>query len=226
MNHIHFEQINSTQSYLMDNYSELHGDTLVSADTQTAGRGQYERKWDSQNKGLFLSCLMLANETLSLTSLEIGTICVHFFKDEFGVDLKLKWPNDILTEKGEKCAGILVHNPGGRYLIVGIGANLTPNTEEYDYPTPIGFILKDRPEYSQKQMSLKLYQYLLKNRLNSVETRRIWNKACIHINSSVLIKDTEKCYRGIFKGIGSMGEAIIEQENGITKSLYTGSLLL
>jgi BirA family biotin operon repressor/biotin-[acetyl-CoA-carboxylase] ligase len=225
LNHIHFKQLLSTQSYLIDKYTELSGDVLVSCDEQLAGKGQYARKWDSQPGGIYISCLMDANPTLTLSSLEMGVLLVQFFNKKYQIDLKLKWPNDILTIDGKKCAGILINNPGGEKLIVGIGVNLMAGVDKDEYSTPIGHILKKNIEFSQKEFSLEIYKFLLKNRSSADQVICKWNEYCLHLNQKVRLIDSEQTHLGTFKGIGPMGEALIEQEGTINK-FYTGSLVL
>jgi BirA family biotin operon repressor/biotin-[acetyl-CoA-carboxylase] ligase len=225
LNHIHFDQLHSTQTYLLEQYSVLSGNVLVSCDDQLSGRGQYSRSWDSQQGGIYLSFLIEQNPTITLSSLEMGVLIVNFFKEYYKIPLRLKWPNDILTESNKKCAGILINNPGGPKLVVGIGINLFSSTDNKDYKTPIGHILDSALPITQKGLSLRIYNYILDNRQSPDQVTVLWNKYCSHLNRVVQFKDAQQDFSGVFKGIGPMGEALIEQNNTITK-FYTGSLSL
>ena len=48
MKTIHFETIDSTNTYLKENYEKLDNFTFVSADFQSAGRGRNNRNWKSE----------------------------------------------------------------------------------------------------------------------------------------------------------------------------------
>ena len=50
MEKYHFENIDSTSSYLKRNYKKLDNITFVSADYQEEGHGRYGRKWYSEDK--------------------------------------------------------------------------------------------------------------------------------------------------------------------------------
>ena len=40
-----FKQLNSTNSYAKEHLAQLEDKTVIVAETQTAGRGRFERKW-------------------------------------------------------------------------------------------------------------------------------------------------------------------------------------
>ena len=223
MNHIHFESLDSTQDYLMEMQPQPSEKTLVSCEHQLKGRGQYERTWDAVSQGLTFSFNALPAKTISLSSLEMGVLILSFIKKEFDIDLYLKWPNDILNNENQKCGGILIHN-SGEQLIVGIGLNLNPFQETYHFKTKPGSIFKTYQQFDNKELTAKVHQYILAHRLNDQEIKNSWNAACAHLNSEVSIIENDKKTKGIFKGIGQYGEALV-QTNDELRSIYTGSLL-
>ena len=149
MHHIHFDQCESTQNYLKNNWDELivnHENILISTDHQTKGIGRRGNSWKELSNSLFLSFSLSANEVLTLTSLEIGVLIVDFISQKFNTDLRLKWPNDILTKDGHKCGGVLCNVVEKNQIIVGIGLNLGAH-EKSELPSetskfPIGCINK------------------------------------------------------------------------------------
>jgi BirA family transcriptional regulator, biotin operon repressor / biotin---[acetyl-CoA-carboxylase] ligase len=97
---------------------------------QTAGRGQRQRSWISPAGNIYGTwywtfTTSAASENLlkyrHIASLLAGAILVSAFR-EMGVDVRLKWPNDIILNDRKLC-GILVEDREGR-MLVGIGANL------------------------------------------------------------------------------------------------------
>lgn len=110
-----------------------HG-TIVTAETQTAGRGRDGRAWASPpGAGLYLSAVVRPPLPLAMVpamTLAIG-IGVCDAVRAHGADARLKWPNDVLVfdgARGRKLAGVLVEaqSQGSRLesVIVGIGVNL------------------------------------------------------------------------------------------------------
>lgn len=134
---VRFLQLESTNTKGLELAADgaEHG-TVVSALKQTGGRGQYERSFFSPPGGLYLSVILrpeLVFENLPAVTLAAGIACVHFLKMEYGMELLLKWPNDLYFE-GKKLAGILTETLPLRrgsppVVVVGIGINLKKNMD-------------------------------------------------------------------------------------------------
>lgn len=108
--------------------------TTVIARKQTAGRGRLGRTWESpQDSGLYLSTLLKPDK--KLFELPVITLCLgvavrRAVLATCGVELELKWVNDLIYNT-RKAAGILVEVPvsgapkiSGSTLVVGVGVNL------------------------------------------------------------------------------------------------------
>ena len=111
---------------------------VVFAERQTAGRGQYGRRWESApNQGLWFSVLLRPSLTLpespQLTSL-LAKVLAATLSEETGCAASIKAPNDIYMA-GRKIAGVLVE---GRIIdqnyvaVAGIGVNV--NQQLYQFP--------------------------------------------------------------------------------------------
>ena len=112
---------------------------VVFAEKQTAGRGQYGRRWESAPyQGLWFSVLLRPSLTVpespQLTSL-LATVLAATFAEETGCAAKIKAPNDIYMA-GRKIAGVLVEGrttADQNYVAVaGVGINV--NQELYQFP--------------------------------------------------------------------------------------------
>jgi BirA family biotin operon repressor/biotin-[acetyl-CoA-carboxylase] ligase len=229
MKHIHLDSCESTQKYLIEMIKEnkiIDEGILVSCNTQTAGIGQKQNTWDSYEHSICLSGVIKPNQVLTLTPLEVGVIVCSYFKREFDVELKLKWPNDILNLKGEKVGGVIINKSGEGPLIVGLGINLMSSNKDtiqsYDYK--VGYIFEEEKNLlSKKDIALDLYKAISNLRLNPDETRETWNSFCIHLDKNVTVKDNSNNYKGLFIGIGENGQALIKDEDR-THELYSGTL--
>ena len=150
MKTIHFETIDSTNTYLKENYSKLDDFTFVSADFQSKGRGRNNRNWKSEKGESLLFSLLIKDESLmkefkSLSIISALSLIQAF--ETMGIkDLSIKWPNDIYY-KDNKLVGILleaVSTTKLECLIVGIGINVNQKEFEGDYkrqPTSLYRIL-------------------------------------------------------------------------------------
>jgi BirA family biotin operon repressor/biotin-[acetyl-CoA-carboxylase] ligase len=117
-----FAETTSTQDearrLLVDKGRAKVGDVVV-ADVQTAGRGRFDRTWQSPPGGLYATFLVVFDPLVAIRS----AVAVARALAVFGIDVRLKWPNDVLVGDA-KLAGLLIESDGDRAL-VGIGVNLT-----------------------------------------------------------------------------------------------------
>jgi BirA family biotin operon repressor/biotin-[acetyl-CoA-carboxylase] ligase len=103
--------------------------SAVVASRQTAGRGRRGRAWLSPDGNLFLSVLLrpaLALDRAGMLPLAAGVAAAEA-AGEWGVDARLKWPNDLLVA-GRKLGGVLVEATAGGdgldTVVVGVGMNV------------------------------------------------------------------------------------------------------
>ena len=112
-----------------------HG-TLLFAEKQTAGRGQFHRPWFSNNPlGLWFSLLLrLEISDATIPSLSaFAAVAIVEALDEMGVrQARIKAPNDVHLD-GSKIAGILVETRIGKssFAVVGIGLNVNQRLEDF-----------------------------------------------------------------------------------------------
>ncbi len=123
--------LESTNTRLLESLPPAAGATaIVLAEHQTGGRGRRGRGWVAPPGGAI--CLSLTWQyadmpaDLSALSLVVGLCAVGALR-ELGVDVGLKWPNDLVTRKG-KLGGILIEmraEAGGPvHVVIGIGLNV------------------------------------------------------------------------------------------------------
>ncbi|GAU08252.1 biotin--[acetyl-CoA-carboxylase] ligase [Desulfoplanes formicivorans] len=96
----------------------------VVASSQWAGRGQTRRRWLSPAGNLYAAWRWPVPPQAwnTLVPLMVGWGIRDFFH-RLGIELRIKWPNDLLLE-GRKVGGILVEERKGA-LVVGVGLNVT-----------------------------------------------------------------------------------------------------
>lgn len=105
-----------------------HG-ALVVAEHQSAGRGRHGRRWASGPSRSLLFTLVLrpglGADRLGLVPLAAG-LAVAEAAGAFGVEARLKWPNDVRVE-GRKLAGVLAETAWARgrpRVLLGVGLNV------------------------------------------------------------------------------------------------------
>jgi BirA family transcriptional regulator, biotin operon repressor / biotin---[acetyl-CoA-carboxylase] ligase len=136
----HFPTTESTNTLLLDAAANGAPEgTVYLADAQTQGRGRGGHTWHSSpGDGLYLSVLAMPRLPLREAlwiSLATGLAVQSAIKTVTGLDVDIRWPNDLLLPQpdgpGKKIGGILVEaavHPGEdallRYAVIGIGINI------------------------------------------------------------------------------------------------------
>jgi BirA family biotin operon repressor/biotin-[acetyl-CoA-carboxylase] ligase len=131
-----FDTIDSTNNYVKEHANQLAHFTVVRARYQTAGRGQFNRQWQSNpNENLLVSFFLKTfkkNTTVQTIEQVLLQSCHHFFK-HFGLTTVHKLPNDLMVQ-GKKIAGMLIETKqtDGKldHVILGIGLNI--NQQSFD----------------------------------------------------------------------------------------------
>ncbi len=125
----------------MDLARSLVGDNktlLVVAGRQSGGRGTRGREWVSTPGNIHMTAVFREDLTAGiprgLLPMEVGVALHRALKEvvshEYHPAMSLKWPNDLLLDQ-QKVAGVLLEWYG-RYLLCGIGVNLTSAPEVMD----------------------------------------------------------------------------------------------
>lgn len=126
---IRFDCIPSTSDYAKILRTERQN-IVVIADTQSGGRGTKGRSFSSEKGGLYLSALTFyqnfsASEAFWVMAGAATAVCKTL--ETFGINPKIKWPNDIYVNDKKIC-GILIENTfAGKFVdnsVVGIGLNV------------------------------------------------------------------------------------------------------
>ena len=135
---------------------------MIIADSQDKGRGQYGKKWISYKGNLFVSffyCLqnidLSIKQLTTLNCLLVKKLISIYYKKK----ITYKKPNDLLIKK-KKISGILqetVDKLGVKYLIVGIGVNLTKSPNIKGYPTTnLNFLINKKLSKKNLENNLKI----------------------------------------------------------------------
>lgn len=133
---VQFAETTSTNSVLVDmaGHGAPEGLVLV-ADYQSAGRGRFDRRWESPpGKSLLFSVLLrpgtaeLPAGRRHLAVAAVSLALVEAAQAVANVEVQLKWPNDLLaggsTGGGGKLAGVLAETTPDGAVVVGAGFNV------------------------------------------------------------------------------------------------------
>jgi len=135
-----FDQLPSTNDFLRHLEGEAVSRTkqLCATDWQTAGHGRRGKGWQSQRGNVTFTLRQRMHQPavkLLGLSLVTGIAAVSVLRTRLGMDVNLKWPNDVLTAEGQKLGGLLIEllpvvgNPNANDVLTGIGLNVRHQVE-------------------------------------------------------------------------------------------------
>ena len=128
------ESVPSTNDLAASLVSDPANDgAIVLTKSQSAGRGQYGRTWQSPpGSSILMSALLFPPPHLRRPALLTAWAAVavgETILQATGLQAKIKWPNDVLL-RGRKVCGILIEQ--GRGTVIGIGLNVNQSAEDFE----------------------------------------------------------------------------------------------
>lgn len=222
----YYDEINSTNTVSktldLDNKT-----TLIVANKQTSGRGRRERKFSSNEDGIYMTLVYFPkkvkiNEGLKSVLLAGESVCDML--EDYGIHSKLKYPNDCVVD-GKKISGILCEmSSDAEYIekiIIGIGLNVNNEMFEPELKDiAISMKMLNGKTCMRDRIIGKLTSILIK-RLKEAEKDDFKKVVEDYENYSntigreiKVIEDENNFYYGVAKGIDSNGFLIVETSEG------------
>lgn len=180
-----FDSIDSTNSELLrrlENARDVNdlSKTLVSASSQSAGRGRVGRKFYSPDKtGIYFSFVHIPgtkdfNPAAITASASVAVS--RAIEKVFGVETKIKWVNDVYVGE-KKVSGILAEGFSGQSgfvqaVVIGIGINIVMESCDADIGKAGGIISADALEYSPPTYRSKLLAACMKELFFILDTNQ------------------------------------------------------
>ena len=238
---IYLEQTDSTNRIAKEKAaSGVPNRTVIWAGHQDAGRGQHGRSFASPAGGLYFSLILrpdFAPEHLPLITLITGLACRDVLFETWGVEAKIKWPNDLYIGK-KKVGGILCENsfdttvsPPQSTVIIGVGVNL--NSRLNDFPLELRSLVTTVAEQTQCEMDSeaaldqfveKIDQYVKGLPANRDSLLDRWQNYDYLMQRPVKYINGDRVVSGTGLGIGLDGRYCIRDEKGLTHSIIGGQL--
>lgn len=234
---IKFDSVSSTNQTLLGLMKQqvLQEGTIVTTDYQEGGRGQGEHSWlSNRGENLLMSLLLFpaflsASRQFHLARLVSLALCDVL--EPMGIEPRIKWPNDILTNNG-KIAGILIENgiKGGHisYTIAGIGLNLN-QTDFPEFEVPASSILLETGQPVDLQQIRELvagnlqHRYLELKKGQTEQLEKAYEKKLYRMGMSSVFRSGEGTFEGFIRGVNEFGELLIES-GGRIRTFGYGSI--
>lgn len=212
--------------------------SLLLCEHQTAGRGRLGRTWHSPYAANVYLALYwgFKKDTAELSGLSqtISMAILNALSKHNVPNLSLKWPNDVCHD-GKKLASVFIDMVAESHsrtdTVIGVAVNLSmPETQhEIDQPwTDIQKITQQFPDRNQITASLidAIYSALVEfDQKGFTPFVARWAQHDGLINKTIMASNAHHKIAGVAKGLGSMGELLIETSEGLI-SFLNGSVKL
>ena len=219
--------------------SYLHssaGFVVYLADHQTAGKGRRGRVWESPaGTSVSMSILMRPGtkpENFPMLTLVMGLAAAEGIRDVSGLDVRIKWPNDVVCG-GRKLCGILTELcPDAVSVVIGIGLNInmTGFPEELD-KTAVSIRMLTGSPVSREEVTAaviarfrQFYQLFLETGdLKKLKSR--YESLLVNLDAHVHVLDPRAPFDGTALGIDDRGELLVRRDDtGETVSVFAGEV--
>ena len=233
----HYSEVDSTNNVAKElaEKGAVEG-TIVIAESQRRGKGRRGKKWLSPSGGVWMTIILrpdIPTSQAPLLTLLTGVAVAETLTHECGLNVGIKWPNDILIGDKKVC-GILteaIARKGGLdYVVVGIGIDLNVDVEEFPPDLRKGAtslkneLEKEIPGEKLVQNFLlnfeNLYQNFKEGQLS--EILKQWRSLSTTIGSTVEVKKKGGTIRGEAVGITRDGILILEMDDGSLRKIISG----
>ncbi|MDR2585645.1 MAG: biotin--[acetyl-CoA-carboxylase] ligase [Prevotellaceae bacterium] len=223
-----FGEIDSTNNEAYRNLATAQHGTVWAARFQTAGRGQKGNRWESAvgenlTFSVLLRPLFLPPERQFLISQTVA-IAMCDLLGGWGIEAKIKWPNDIYIGD-KKVQGMLIeHHLSGSQIsasIVGVGLNLNQVRFASDAPNPTSVFLETDVRHDPEEVLQALLVFLWR-RYGALE-RGEWEEVDADYGKRLYRRGqwatyqrcaTQTHFLGKIEGVDRLGCLMVSLENG------------
>lgn len=217
---IKLDAIDSTNEFLkgLSSNQPVENFTVVTAETQTKGKGQMGSVWVSEpGKNLIMSVVVkdFLLDNSRIFDINIATaVSVIQALDTLNIpELSIKWPNDIMSYN-KKIGGILIENSikssGDIISIIGLGLNVNQTDFEH-LPKASSLAAICNASFDKEEILLKIIEKLEQN----IQT---WNQNSDSLWADYIRKlfkkgipmpfsdGNQQNFMGIIQGVSSIGK--------------------
>jgi len=239
-NIIRFTELDSTIDYALRNIDKLHDRDVVLAETQTKGRGRFDRKWISHiPDNIYISLVLKpaaetgeAESLMNISQLMSVSVCDVF--ETYGISAGLKWPNDVLVD-GHKICGLLSRGilEGNRIraCILGIGINCNmerKDLQDINQPAVSMNIILGHPVDRDMLLECLLetffrqYRPFLKEGFSLI--REAYSEKSILLGRPIEVELPGRRITGTARGFSEHGSLVVASDSGEETEIRAGDV--
>jgi BirA family biotin operon repressor/biotin-[acetyl-CoA-carboxylase] ligase len=235
-NFIYSEEVESTNSSLVNQTARYSNGTVLLAEKQTKGRGRRDRIWYSAKEqnltfSILLSDKIFFRKNISLINFVASLSVAEALEYLYQIKSDLKWPNDILLN-GKKTGGILIESTskGSKVdaVIIGFGLNVNQTLFQGNFnlePTSLKIETGHNIERERLLAEiLNVFEDILKKSiLHPNEIMKDWKLRCKLLGEKISINVGDTMKYGIFDDLDENGFLLLKSKGKI-ETITTGDV--
>ena len=212
--------------------------TVGVTDEQTAGKGRLGRTWVSPpGENIYFSLLLrpeFAPEHASAMTLVMGLSVAQGVRDVTGLDVGIKWPNDVVHDHRKVC-GILTEMKAEvgkiHYVVIGTGINVNQTAfAEEIARTATSLKLAKGAEVDRGILLASVLLHFRENYDKYCRTEDVsllaeeYDELLVSRGKQIRVEDPNGAYTAVSRGITGKGGLVIELPDGTTREIVSGEV--
>jgi BirA family biotin operon repressor/biotin-[acetyl-CoA-carboxylase] ligase len=208
------------------------GPIWISAGSQTAGRGRRGRNWHSPTGNLAATLMLRPSKTASACA-QLSFVAAIAARDALsalapGLELRVKWPNDVLAG-GRKIAGILLESASQgdalpAWLAIGVGMNLAAHPEDTEFPatslSALGGMAPPKPDEALLHLAANFAKwYEVWRGYGFAPIRDAWLARAAGLGGRIRARLAHEETSGVFEGIDENGALLLRTGGGSVRAI-------
>ena len=238
-NTVHFaKETDSTNEWIkrLSQNGAPHG-TLAVTEFQLAGKGRLGRSWQAGAGSSVMMSLLLRPDfepqNASMLTLVMG-ISVAQAIEKLGIDVSIKWPNDVVVSRKKICGVLTEMRLDGmkiRDVIIGTGINVDQEYIEQDLQDKAtSLYLETGKHYERTDLISLVMEAFEENYEKFIQTCDLsamlneYNRLLANRDQQVRILDQKEPWEGTAMGIHEQGELLVKDREDRIRIVRAGEV--
>jgi len=211
---------------------------LIIAKEQTAGKGRRGKHWASvKDEGIWASLVLVPDIPpmfASMLTLIAGFSAAMAIKDRTGLDIGIKWPNDLVIS-GKKVCGILTEMSTEadyiHHVVVGIGINVNQtNFDESLKEVATSLRIELEREVNRVEILstfLNHFEILYEKFLKIMDLSFMidqYNHMCVNVDRELRVIEQGRTKQVTGIKVTDQGGLMVRNKEGNTEIIYAGDV--
>jgi BirA family biotin operon repressor/biotin-[acetyl-CoA-carboxylase] ligase len=207
--------------------------TVVIAARQTRGRGRLNRRWLSDDGGIYFTMVLRPQVPVQLSfrvNFLASLTLARVIREMLQIDARVKWPNDILVDE-RKISGMLseLEAEADRIFFINIGMGINVNNDPSAAEPGASSLKKIAGREISRKDLLARFLETFSDCMKKADFENViseWKKHTVTLGRQVRIVTQREESKGLAVDVDENGALILELADGTQKKVVYGDCFL